>query len=204
MPTAQFFKLEKDKQARILAAAVKEFSTVPYNDASINRIIKTADISRGSFYLYFADKEDLLFYLLQELVEKPAVAAYQGLSRPPADIFEFGLCAFDIFSGLLETHRALLGQIFTTISFEQVQVVVARHHSKIRELSPISADDGCRRLGIDFMSIQTAEMKTAAKGVELAVLHALLHLALPCVGPSETRRELALLLDLLKRGAANC
>jgi len=64
MPTAQFFKLEKDKQARILAAAVKEFSTVPYNDASINRIIKTADISRGSFYLYFADKEDLLFHLL--------------------------------------------------------------------------------------------------------------------------------------------
>ena len=47
--------LPKVKQERILEAAKKEFSEAMFSDVSINRIVKAASISRGSFYMYFSD-----------------------------------------------------------------------------------------------------------------------------------------------------
>ena len=58
-------KLKEEKKQAILEAAVHEFSRVPYSSASINQIIKEADISRGSFYTYFEDKDDLMRYMLR-------------------------------------------------------------------------------------------------------------------------------------------
>ncbi len=74
MPSERFLKLEKEKQERIIRAARREFSHVPYERASINKITQYAGISRGSFYTYFEDKEDLLAYIFQE--EERAAAAY--------------------------------------------------------------------------------------------------------------------------------
>lgn len=65
MPTQRFLKLKEEKKQAILKAAVHEFSRVPYSSASINQIIKEADISRGSFYTYFEDKDDLMRYILR-------------------------------------------------------------------------------------------------------------------------------------------
>lgn len=69
MPTDTFFRLPEEKQRRITDAAIQEFAQYAYKDASINRLIKAAGIPRGSFYQYFADKEDLYRYLLQLLAE---------------------------------------------------------------------------------------------------------------------------------------
>ena len=66
MPTQRFLKLKEEKKQAILEAAVHEFSRVPYSSASINQIIKEADISRGSFYTYFEDKWDLLGCMFEE------------------------------------------------------------------------------------------------------------------------------------------
>ena len=66
MPTERFLKLKEEKKRRILDAAFREFSRVPFREASINRIIKDAEISRGSFYTYFEDKTDLLQILLRD------------------------------------------------------------------------------------------------------------------------------------------
>ncbi|HCS67952.1 MAG TPA: hypothetical protein DIW34_07215 [Oribacterium sp.] len=66
MATERFQKLSQDKKDRILQAARHEFARVPFEDASINRMIKDAGISRGSFYTYFTDKLDLLHYVFQD------------------------------------------------------------------------------------------------------------------------------------------
>jgi AcrR family transcriptional regulator len=68
--TERFEKLSKDKRQRILDAAREEFARVPYEEASINQIIKNAGISRGSFYTYFDDKKDLLQYIFRDEGEK--------------------------------------------------------------------------------------------------------------------------------------
>ena len=66
MATERFFKLPAEKQKRILDAAREEFARVPFEEVSINQIIKNADISRGSFYTYFVDKADLIDFLFEE------------------------------------------------------------------------------------------------------------------------------------------
>lgn len=76
MPKSLFFKLDETKRTRITEAALTEFSSNIYNESSINQIIKTADISRGSFYKYFEDKEDVYFHMVQIVFENTAVTFF--------------------------------------------------------------------------------------------------------------------------------
>ena len=66
MPKDTFFRLPDDKRNRILKGAKKEFYNCTFSEASINRIIKDAEIPRGSFYQYFEDKKDLYLYVIEE------------------------------------------------------------------------------------------------------------------------------------------
>ena len=68
MPTERFYHLSEKKKTLIREAAIKEFCRVPVEKASINKIVQNAEISRGSFYTYFEDKEDLLWYVFEEFV----------------------------------------------------------------------------------------------------------------------------------------
>lgn len=67
MPKDTFNNLSEDKKKRIFDAAVKEFSTRRFSDASINQIVKNAGIPKGSFYQYFTDKEDVYLYMMEEM-----------------------------------------------------------------------------------------------------------------------------------------
>lgn len=67
MPKATFLNLPETKRKAVFDAAVKEFSMHLYSDASINRIIKAAQIPRGSFYQYFEGKEDLFSYIIDQI-----------------------------------------------------------------------------------------------------------------------------------------
>ena len=60
MASERFLNLNEEKKKRILEAAREEFSSVPFEAVSINKIIQNAGISRGSFYTYFESKRDLL------------------------------------------------------------------------------------------------------------------------------------------------
>ena len=69
MVTERFRKLPEGKKELIREAAVKEFIRVPFEKASINKIIKAAGISRGSFYTYFEDTYDVLEYLFEDAAQ---------------------------------------------------------------------------------------------------------------------------------------
>ena len=58
MPTQQFEKLKTDRKNSIIKAMTRQFATREYSDISVKELADEADISRGSFYLYFSDKED--------------------------------------------------------------------------------------------------------------------------------------------------
>ena len=72
MPSERCFRLPKAKADTIRNAAIQEFKRVTPEEASINKIIQIAEISRGSFYTYFEDKHDLLRWMLGDFV-----ASYQ-------------------------------------------------------------------------------------------------------------------------------
>lgn len=65
LPKETFHKLKDEKKQRILSAALKEFSAHSFSEASLNQIVKEAQIPWGSFYQYFVDKEDLFSYLVE-------------------------------------------------------------------------------------------------------------------------------------------
>lgn len=95
MPTETFLRLPQKKKETILQAAKNEFSRVSYREASINKIIEDAGISRGSFYKYFSDKKDLLFFLLRKYTEEGMKHFRQKLNETGGDIFSLPLLFFD-------------------------------------------------------------------------------------------------------------
>lgn len=59
MPTQTFFNLPDEKRNRVTDAAIQEFATYSFDQASIARIVENAGIPRGSFYQYFENLKDL-------------------------------------------------------------------------------------------------------------------------------------------------
>jgi TetR/AcrR family transcriptional regulator len=57
--SALFKKLAPEKQDKVFQAAVGEFATHGYRNASMNNLVKTAGISKGSLFQYFRTKSDL-------------------------------------------------------------------------------------------------------------------------------------------------
>ncbi|MBS3990982.1 MAG: TetR/AcrR family transcriptional regulator [Erysipelothrix sp.] len=70
MPKETFINLPIEKQKLIFDACIKEFSTYPFSQASINQIIKNANISRGSFYQYFEDKWDAYEMMMGRIAQE--------------------------------------------------------------------------------------------------------------------------------------
>ncbi len=95
MPSNTFLNLPEDKQTRLMDAASREFSAKPYNEVSINKIIRDAGIPRGSFYMYFQDKEELFRYLVHGYVEQMLMVLEEALLREQGDIFAALRTLFD-------------------------------------------------------------------------------------------------------------
>ena len=61
----KFTGLDKEKQQKILRAALREFTTNGYENASTNQIVEEAEIAKGSLFYYFKTKQDLYRYLIE-------------------------------------------------------------------------------------------------------------------------------------------
>lgn len=86
VPKNTFFNLPGLKQNTVFDAAVREFSVHMFSEASINRIVKAAQIPRGSFYQYFDGKEDLFSYLIARIfTEIEQMMQTRGRERQDTD-----------------------------------------------------------------------------------------------------------------------
>lgn len=99
MPNPTFFNLPAEKREQITQVAIEEFADNDYDSTSISRIVARAGIAKGSFYQYFADKEDLYAYLLGLLAE--AKSQFLSLDHPdPQHIGVFAYLRWTIEVGL--------------------------------------------------------------------------------------------------------
>ncbi len=69
MPKDTFFNLTEEKRQKIIRAAIDQFAELHYSNVTINGIVQDAGISKGSFYQYFENKDDLYIYLFTELAD---------------------------------------------------------------------------------------------------------------------------------------
>lgn len=70
MNLEKFENLEKEKKERILESAMTEFNIHGYVGASTNNIVKNAEISKGSLFNYFENKDKLFMYIFSYNIEK--------------------------------------------------------------------------------------------------------------------------------------
>lgn len=92
-----FLRLPEEKRNRFLEAAWAEFTRVKFADVSINQIVRRAGVPRGSFYQYFADKEDLFSYLVNTAREGFLGGFQTALTASDGDLFAAMGCCFDQF-----------------------------------------------------------------------------------------------------------
>lgn len=102
MPKQTFFNLKEDKKEKIEKALIKEFSRNSFEKASISNIILEANIPRGSFYQYFEDKEDAIYYIIDKYLEKEKNKIYQYLLRNKGDIFETAVNIYEDMAKITE------------------------------------------------------------------------------------------------------
>ena len=90
MPKQTFLNLPEEKRQVIVNAAVDEFTEFGFEGSSINRIVANSGISKGSFYQYFEDKQDVFKHLLAVL-ECEKMEYFKGRHPPSGnmDTFEY-------------------------------------------------------------------------------------------------------------------
>ena len=122
MPKQTFFNLPEHKKKKLLESAEIEFARVPLFEASIANIIKMAGVSRGSFYQYFEDKDDIYFYLVDEKIKTAIMYFVSLLEKHNGDLIEAltDMYYFFLYSFSDEEEKHLLRNalLFTTYKVE--------------------------------------------------------------------------------------
>lgn len=119
MPTERFFRLPEAKRQTIRNAAVQEFVRVPFEKASINQMIQSAGISRGSFYTYFEDKQDVLRFILEDGYRQMRKRCEVVLAENGGDIFELFLFVHEFMLGQLREAKGRIAFIRNIFSSEE-------------------------------------------------------------------------------------
>jgi AcrR family transcriptional regulator len=81
MPRQRFYNLPEAARDKLLELALDEFAERGFDDASLNEILAKAGLSKGAYYYYFDDKEDLFATAIDRVVDSM-------LSRLPLPAFE--------------------------------------------------------------------------------------------------------------------
>lgn len=112
-----FYNLPEQKRQRIIDAIVEEFSSSSTEKVSINRIVKTANISRGSFYQYFDDKVDLVEVLTKSFVDLSIEGANKALEYSNGDIFYTYEKLFEIITNFAQdkTQKVILKNLLRSL-----------------------------------------------------------------------------------------
>lgn len=124
MPTKAFYKLDMDKQKRIIDSAKQEFSENFYEDASINKIIKEINMPRGSFYLYFENKEDLYLYILELYLKEFKRILLELLEKNNHNIFESFISIYDYIVDIKTIEKNLIDKIFINMNSKRFEYAI--------------------------------------------------------------------------------
>jgi AcrR family transcriptional regulator len=78
----------EETRARILEAAVKQFSINGYNQASVDNICEQAGVSKGAFYHHFKTKQDIFLALLDGWLQTFDQAIEASKDQPVPETFQ--------------------------------------------------------------------------------------------------------------------
>jgi len=168
LPKELFFKICPEKQRRVLDASKMEFSEHVFEDASINHVIKNADISRGSFYQYFDDKKDLYFFLLKEIMRERLNRFLDG-QADCSDMFDLQEQLFIFNLNMLSDreYRPIFCNFFRCQTFEfseQLKSITSELRDDVMEEvlnTNCDIDQNTKKVIINIMQLATRDLLAA-------------------------------------------
>ena len=112
-----FYNLPEQKRQRVINAVIDEFADTENDKVSINRIVKKANISRGSFYQYFDDKLDLVEVLIKSYIDMGIDDIRRAVATSNGDIFYTFECMFDEIAAFSndERHKKVLKDLISNV-----------------------------------------------------------------------------------------
>jgi AcrR family transcriptional regulator len=117
MPKQTFLNLPEEKRKVIIDAAIEEFAEYGLENASTNRIVANSGISKGSFYQYFEDKQDVFMYLLT-VIEQEKTDFFKDKHPPGGNLDTFQYFRWMIKAGMeFDTTNPLLTQAVSRVLF---------------------------------------------------------------------------------------
>ena len=198
MPSSTFLNLPAEKQEKLLEAATWEFSHKPFNEASINQIIKEAGIPRGSFYMYFQDKEDLFRYLLKGYVDQLFMLLEEFLIQNQGDIFQALLELYDYVQA--KNDRRHLGEVGAMTGIIRCNSGMQKN-GLLEMLDPgVILDRLGSAVNRDLLDLRRERDLGDILGALLVVAAPMIYTGLQAGGDPATRDRLENILHIFKRG----
>lgn len=150
-------QLSKDK---ILNAAIEEFGTKSYENASINSICKDNNISKGLIYHYFKNKDELYLYCVK--------ACFDELTK----FIDSKKCFFESFQENINNYLSLRYQFFcenpnySNIFFNTVLQPPVHLKKEIKELRKDFDTQGVRYYKTSLENVILREDITEDEAIE--------------------------------------
>ena len=196
-----FYNLPYEKRKRITDAVIKEFMERPNEKVSINRIIKTAEISRGSFYQYFDDKVDLIEIITKTMFEESSNKAKEILKLSCGDLFVMYIKMFDYFGDYSSQKQTMKIMRNIVDSFKANDDLVSEY---LKNRFNIALSNNEIYLMVDRQNLKFQDNESVKYLIEIltqVLKNAIFDVFVAGSDREEVRERLNKKIDIIKQGA---
>ena len=196
-----FYNLPYEKRKRITDAVIKEFMERPNEKVSINRIIKTAEISRGSFYQYFDDKVDLIEIITKTMFEESSNKAKEILKLSCGDLFVMYIKMFDNFGDYSSQKQTMKIMRNIVDSFKANDDLVSEY---LKNRFNIALSNSEIYLMVDRQNLKFQDNESVKCLIEIltqVLKNAIFDVFVAGSDREEVRERLIKKIDIIKQGA---
>ena len=196
-----FYNLPYEKRKRITDAVIKEFMERPNEKVSINRIIKTAEISRGSFYQYFDDKVDLIEIITKTMFEESSNKAKEILKLSCGDLFVMYIKMFDYFGDYSSQKQTMKIMRNLVDSFKANDDLVSEY---LKNRFNIALSNNEIYLMVDRQNLKFQDNESVKCLIEIltqVLKNAIFDVFVAGSDREEVRKRLIKKIDIIKQGA---
>lgn len=201
MIKSTFYNLPEEKRNRIVEAVINEFASASTEKVSINRIIKAANISRGSFYQYFDDKVDLVEVLEKTLMNALYEEFRTALANSEGDIFSTYIRIFELITkcNADKQYKNVLKNLFKNLKANDNLI----SDYLINRFEGISENfNGFDCIIKDNMRFKNPEeIRSLSLILKLVVKNAVFNLFVKNEDPEKVREEFLRKIKIIKQGA---
>ena len=196
-----FYNLPYEKRKRITDAVIKEFMERPNEKVSINRIIKTAEISRGSFYQYFDDKVDLIEIITKTMFDESSNKAKEILKLSCGDLFVMYIKMFDYFDDYSSQKQTMKIMRNIVDSFKANDDLVSEY---LKNRFNIALSNSEIYLMVDRQNLKFQDNESVKCIIEIltqVLKNAIFDVFVAGSDREEVRERLIKKIDIIKQGA---